>query len=325
MVKTMTTKNTTTKTTKKKVFETTIKEQWVAFVAFILSIIMIRISVVQDAIIAMLSVLGLQQRYQSPPLTVYCWIAHYPLQIIGLELAKTTLLLANKQREGGSSPTTTTTKSSTIVCALGVMFVINYVQGWIILMSHSVAGGYNRELETSLDGLGAILLRITVFSMGIFGKFTNLSNITTTTNDNSTTTKHDQAGGGAAAGDSIRWLILFPLIVYGVITQRITFENMNGRILSTASLLAIFSTSDLHVVTKFGYLMSCFTTILFPGDFVQSNVTHSLAATYLNVSVAVMLLGMKLKNGISFYDIIRTSTLIMSYNNNNNNNEEKGQ
>ena len=263
-----------------KVFETTFKEHMIAFVAFLLSLCIIRVPIVSEMIITMFQFLNSETRYQSPPLSIVCWIIHYPLQIIGLELAKSTL--KSSSSSSGSSG------GNNIVHALGIMFVINYVQGWLILMSHSVAGGYNVPLETTFDGIGAILLRVTVFSMGIFGLEQGFFLFFPTRTTTTTTKKHN--GNNASPS----WTIGFPLVVYGVITKRITFENMNGRILSTGSLLAIFCSKELHLVTKMGYFMTCLTPILFPGDFVQSNVTHSLAASYLNVAVFVMLVGIKL-------------------------------
>ena len=95
---------------------------------------------------------------------------------------------------------------------------------------------------------------------------------------------------------------MIPLIIWGVVCNQISFDNTIGRVLSTCTLgVVLLAPNDLHYITKIGYFMTSLSPVLFPGNFVQSNLTHSIAALWLDLSVAVMVVGnMKKKYQISF-------------------------
>lgn len=152
--------------------------------------------------------------------------------------------------------------------SLGLVFLLGEVSGVLFMMHHSLISSqepYAEQLAMHLLILGDYIVRMQAFATGL-----------------------------VVLAPAVGLYLGFPVVAALVHLDILTFKNVPGNLMSTLSLIVVLSTKSLSIVFKVPYVLAS----LIPALKIDTTTDegHASTALILDILVAFMVLGLKLKD-----------------------------
>ena len=230
------------------------------------------------------------------PLSSWSWFAHFSSLPINLELIPN---LYHHYCKNDSSNNKTSDKSiyykKILYGTLFALFTMSHVQGVIALWSHSLINIHD-ELQVTLLVYENFIMRFHVFSTGIIIVTMSLcvkviDSITTKNTMNNNTTSGGKTNTTTTTSVAAFLMVLFCTIyfvAYNVYYDVWNFPTLQGRIMSTVSLLTVVFHPYLPTLFKGSWSLLALLPLLVPES--DNDFGHGVGAAMLSIPITFMLL-----------------------------------